>query len=309
MRVENIKYTAGEPFDAFIGSPLKSKTGELLWILLGTGNPMSGCLRERPSNLVLAGKERVLVDCGSGTARQLVMAGIYPSQVNHLFFTHHHADHNAGFLDLFHTGSFSREVPRREKPLHIYGPAGTAEIIGGMRDILRKDLESRNAFQDPGNQLIFHEEDEGIIFKQGGLEAGIFTVDHGSIGPAAGFCFTFKGKKAVFSGDTAPCTSLLENARGADILIHESYSSKWIKRSGDIYSRDVEKSLEKARSKHTSTLEAADIARQAGAGHLVLTHHIPSILPVPELEKDYICGMEKIYKGSITMGRDLMMIS
>ena len=55
---------------------------------------------------------------------------------------------------------------------------------------------------------------------------------------------------------------------------------------------DAAKSLERAKPKHTSTLEAADIARQAGAGHLVLTHHIPSILPATELEKDYISGME-----------------
>jgi ribonuclease Z len=178
-----------------------------------------------------------------------------------------------------------------------------------MRDTLRKDLESRNAFQDPGNQLIFHEADEGIIYDKGGLEARIFTVDHGSIGPAAGFRFGFMGKTAVFSGDTAPCTNLMENAMGADILIHESYSSKWIKKSGGIYGRDVERSLEKAGSKHTSTLEAAEIAHKSDAGHLVLTHHIPSILPLNELEKDYISGMEKIYKGKITMGRDLMMIS
>jgi ribonuclease Z len=309
MRAEMIKSSAGKPFDAFIDSPLKSSPGELQCILLGTGNPMSGRLRERPSNLVLAGEERVLVDCGSGTARQLVMAGIYPSQINHLFFTHHHADHNAGFLDFFHTGSFSREVSRRKEPLHVYGPADTADIIEGMRATLRKDLESRNAFKDPGNQLIFHQADEGIIFKQEGLEARIFTVDHGSIGPAAGFRFEFNGKTVVFSGDTAPCENLLKNARGADILIHESYSSKWIKKSGDIYGRDVEKSLEQAKPKHTSTLEAAEIARKSGAGHLVLTHHIPSILPLPELEKDYITGMEKIYNGNITMGRDLMVIS
>ena len=61
--------------------------------------------------------------------------------------------------------------------------------------------------------------------------------------------------------------------------------------------------------KHTSTLEAAEIAREAEVGHLVLTHHIPSPIPIARIEKQYIKGISKIFKGKISIGRDLMEIS
>ena len=60
---------------------------------------------------------------------------------------------------------------------------------------------------------------------------------------------------------------------------------------------------------YRSTLEAAEIAREAEVSHLVLTHHIPSPVPIIRIEKQYIRGITKIFKGKISVGRDLMEIS
>ena len=66
----------------------------------------------------------------------------------------------------------------------------------------------------------------------------------------------------VYSGDTAPCKTVLEAARGAGILIHEA-----------TYTSDMaEEALERG---HSASVHAAKIAAMAGTGLLVLFHYSP----------------------------------
>ncbi len=307
MMIRKIRHSQSRPFDGLIKTPIKNNPGDMKWILLGTGNPFSGYSREKPANLLLAGEKKILIDCGSGVVRRLLMAGIFPSQISHLFFTHHHADHNSGFIDFFCTSGFSREVPKRKEPLHIYGPANTRQIIGKMQESLEMDLKDRKTFDEDCNKIIYHESMDGLIFNKDNLEINVFTVDHGDFNPSVGFRFSFKNTIIVFSGDTAPCDNIIKYSKNAELLIHESYNTKWIEHTESIYGKSASKVFKDAKNKHTSTLEAAEIAETSNAKHLVLTHHIPSIAPIFSLERDYISGMSKIYSGKITMGRDLMM--
>lgn len=305
-----LKYRQSSPFDGLIREPLKNGPGDMKWILLGTGNPLSGCSRTKQANILMAGEEMILIDCGAGVIRKLIMAGIQPAQISHLFFTHHHADHNGGFIDFFTTGIFSREVSKRLGPLNVYGPTNTAEVIGKMRESLNIDLQTRKSFDEAKNKIIYHELNDGPIFDQGGLKAIVFTVDHGNFKPVVGYRFSFGGKIITCSGDTAPCENINKYSKNADILIHESYNSKWVNRVESVYGNiNTGKGFAGAKYKHTSTLEAARIAESSKVKHLVLTHHIPSITPTVSLEKSYTAGMARIYSGKITMGRDLMMIS
>ncbi len=305
-----LKYRQSNPFDGLIKNPLKNNLKDMKWILLGTGNPLSGCSRTKPANILMAGEKIILIDCGAGVVRKLIMAGIHPTLISHLFFTHHHADHNGGFIDFFSNGIFSREVPKRFEPLNVYGPTNTAEIIGKMRESLNIDFKSRKSFDEHSNKIIYHELNDGPIFDQDGLKVTVFTVDHGNFKPSVGYRFSFGDKIIVCSGDTAPCENIVKYSKNADILIHESYNSKWIDRAGSVYgNRDTGRAFAGAMHKHTSTLEAAKIAEDAKAKHLVLNHHIPSMAPIASLEKSYIAGMSRIYSGKVTMGRDLMMIS
>jgi ribonuclease Z len=59
---------------------------------------------------------------------------------------------------------------------------------------------------------------------------------------------------------------------------------------------------------HTSTLEVAEIARDANVGKLVLTHLVPSIPPRDDADQLFIRGMNEIYHGPIIVGRDQMEI-
>lgn len=70
------------------------------------------------------GVERLLFDCGEGCVAELAFAEVLA--VDHLFFSHLHMDHVAGF-DSFFRATFDRD--RASRPNHIWGPPGTGRIL------------------------------------------------------------------------------------------------------------------------------------------------------------------------------------
>src|ERR1044072_301570 len=85
-----------------LGLSQERKTMRL--ILLGTrGGPrvaVSG--RSNPSNLILVNDVPYVIDCGYGTTRQLLAAGVPLEHLRYIFITHHHSDHNLEFGTLFY---------------------------------------------------------------------------------------------------------------------------------------------------------------------------------------------------------------
>ena len=67
------------------------------------------------------------------------------------------------------------------------------------------------------------------------------------------------GKKLAIFGDTAPCRAALTLAQGVDVMVHEA---------------TLETAMEeKANGRgHSSTRQAAQLARDAGVGRLIITH-------------------------------------
>src|ERR1044072_1895934 len=73
-------------------------------ILLGTkGGPrVAEAGRSNPSTLILIDDVPYLVDCGYGTSRQLLSAGVALNRLRYIFITHHHSDHNLEFGPLLY---------------------------------------------------------------------------------------------------------------------------------------------------------------------------------------------------------------
>jgi len=67
------------------------------------------------------------------------------------------------------------------------------------------------------------------------------------------------GRRMALSGDTRPCEAMVEAAKDADVLIHESTFSD----------DEQERALE---TRHSTAREAGRIAKAAGARRLILTH-------------------------------------
>ena len=121
--------------------------------MLGTGTPTPTPERFGTSFVLQLGDEYIMIDCGHATTYKLVRAGLKPTQIDHLFFTHHHSDHNAdypGFLMCRFDQSTGNETV-----LHVRGPAPTAlmtERLYGQRGVFNDDWRARTG--DPVSQAV-----------------------------------------------------------------------------------------------------------------------------------------------------------
>ena len=65
--------------------------------LLGTGTPTPTPTRFGSSHVVEVGGQYIMFDCGPATTYKLVQAGLWPTQIDNLFFSHHHFDHDVDY--------------------------------------------------------------------------------------------------------------------------------------------------------------------------------------------------------------------
>lgn len=286
---------------------------QLKVVLLGTGSPRAFYGRAKPSVAVLAGSKAFLVDCGGAVVDQLIKAGIMPQRISDVFFTHHHYDHNSGFFDLFITSWRTHIIPGRifegrTGPMNVYGPETTKAIIQKMRESFEFDVKLRvnfNLSSSRGQDIQYVECNEGVVYEEGGVKITTFEVDHRPVYPAVAYKFEYKGKSVVISGDTVPVENMVKHSRNVDLLVHEAYNKEWLEQLIAEHP-DHKLALANPAKYHTTTLQAAEIAREANVKHLVLTHHIPAPIPEVEAENEYTKGMRDIYAGKITVARDLM---
>lgn len=282
-------------------------------VILGTGTPRAFYGRAKAGVAILAGDKAFLFDCGGATVDQLIKAGIMPQRISDVFFTHHHSDHNSGFFDVFITSwrthvIADRVFEGRKGPMNVYGPTTTKEIIGKMRASFDFDVNLRvnyNFSAGEGADIRYFESNDGVVYDQGGVKVTAFEVDHKPVDPAIAYKFEFNGKSVVISGDTIPVDNMITHSRGVDLLVHESYNKAWL---DALIAKFPEQTigLSNPAKYHSTTHEVAEIAREAGVAHLVLTHHIPAPAATEEAEAAYTEGMRDIYGGRITMARDLM---
>ena len=281
---------------------------------LGTGSPLPSADRCGAGQVVLAGETPVLVDCGWGAARRLVPAGVRPNTIDTVLFTHMHTDHMTDFPDFL----FQRWTGGAVRPLRVYGPEGTAEMVEGFLLALRRDISFRLAHHGdklhPDGIKVEVEEVPATATAQrfldvGGMTVESFEVDHFPVVPAFGYRFRHDGRSAVLSGDTSFCASLLAAAEGADLLVCEALNTtmleSWIARLRELGRPREAGMLSDVPSYHIATTEIARLAQQAGVGEIVLSHIIPPIPNSTEQETAFMAGMSDIYPGRIRVARDL----
>src|ERR687898_509533 len=190
-------------------------------VFLGTAGSMPTARRAPSATLIRRGGERLLVDCGEGTQRQLLRSDLGLVDLQEIFLTHFHADHFLGLPGMLKTFA----LRGRELPLTLYGPRGLEELLGTLRRIFGR-----------------------LTYADG----RVVTPDEVLGDPRP-------GRKLVLTGDTAPSDLVVEAAFGADVLVHEATF--------------CEDEAERAReTEHSTALEAARVARDAGVRLLALTH-------------------------------------
>lgn len=281
-------------------------------VFLGTGGPLPNADRCGAGQVFVAGDTHVMVDCGWGSARRLLPAGVQPRNVSTAIFTHMHSDHITDVPDLL----FLRWVTGATTPLQVYGPDGTQEMIDGFLMALRRDIGFRIAHH--GEKL--HPDGIKVAVTEipatpeprqfaeiGGLRLESFEVNHFPVAPALGFRASYDSRSVVFSGDTTMCDSLLEASRDADMLVCEALNVPMLQRTIDGLKQAAPLqagNLEDVPSYHISTPEVAKLAEDAEVGELVLTHILPSIKNDAAMVQAFVAGMSDLYSGSITVAHD-----
>lgn len=269
-------------------------------VLLGTGTPNAEPDRSGSALAVVVDGQAYLVDCGPGVVRRAAAAqragidALAAERLTHVFITHLHSDHTLGYPDLI----FTPWVLDREVPLEAYGPPGLAEMTKHILKAYEKDIRTRVDGLEPANttgyRVNVHEIAPGLIYQDQNVRVTAFPVRHGSWRHAFGFRFDTADRSIVVSGDTAPCSSLVEHAQGCDVLVHEVYSQVGFEQRSPEWQRYHAGS-------HTSTVELAKIAQQVRPKLLVLTHQL-FWGSTPEQLLAEISGS---YEGEVRCGSDL----
>jgi len=260
---------------------------ELSLFFAGTAASVPSAGRGLPALLIRRGGDRILIDCGEGTQRQLVRS-VGLLDLTDVFLTHFHADHWLGLPGMLK----SFELRDRERPLTVHGPPGTAALLERLRPV----------FGRPRYGLTIVDLEPGEPVQRDGFEIVPFAVRHG--GPAFGYALSERprpgrfdaelatrlgvapgpdfgrlqrgvsvagvspeqvvgaaraGRKVVISGDTAPTDAVVVAAHRADVLVHESTFAH-------------EDAGRAAQTLHSTARQAAQVAADAEVGMLALTH-------------------------------------
>jgi ribonuclease Z len=265
---------------------------DLHLVFLGTAGATPTVERGSPAILLARGGERILVDCGEGTQRQL-MRTVGLGSVSLILITHMHGDHYLGLPGLLKTYS----LLGREEPLVLLGPSGLYETLRDAERLIGK----------PRFPFVVEEVGEGTVLEACGYVLKTAPTQHGlpglawcmeesdrpgtfhpevavELGVAQGPDFgrlqrgdsvvtvagttvrtedvmdpSRPGRKIVFTGDTRPTEAVIELAKGASVLVHDATFG----------SSESDRARETG---HSTAREAAEVALAAGVGTLVLTH-------------------------------------
>jgi ribonuclease Z len=292
---------------------------QLRIIFLGTSGSWPTIKRGAPSVAIKRSGEVILFDCGEGTQRQLQKSNLSYMQISRIFITHFHGDHFLGMPGLIQT----MQLNDRELPLHIYGPKGMNKLMNQLLSlgyfspnykIISHEVDEGSILDFNGYKIRIIRVRHGVptiaycleekmrpgkfnkpkALKLGVPEGPLFSklqrgeevvLKNGKkIKPSMVLGPSRKGRKIVISGDTNPIKKMIDFAKDADVLIHEStFDSTYEDISSDYG--------------HSTAKQVAEIAKKANVEKLLLTHISPRYLDSSIIQNE----ARDVFKNSIVV--------
>lgn len=276
--------------------------------ILGNNSAIPAFDRHPTSQLITMDEHLFLLDCGEGTQMQMAKYKIRRSKINHIFISHLHGDHYFGLIGLI----TSMGLLGRLHELHLYAPSPLKEIF---------DMQMRVADTVLPFPLYFHPLlKEGVVVKDHRFEVSCFRVYHRiecwgfkfrqikplrKVNPEKARQYDIpasffdrlkwgenylgkddflvqnewvteaapKPKSYAYSADTGYDEGIVEKVKGSDLLYHEATYLK------DLEDRAVKRF-------HSTTIQAAAIARKAGVEKLLIGHFSSKYEKLDDFEKE-----------------------
>lgn len=294
-------------------------------IFLGTSSAVHSKERNHPAIAVKAFGEIILFDCGEGTQKQLLFTKVSPMKISKIFITHYHGDHILGLPGLLQSMSLNG----RESKLTIYGPKGLNKIKDAIYSFGYCAIDFPVEFIEIDSGIIIDNKEYSItsqqvkhnvlslaysieekkkprFLREKAIELGVpvgpdfgklhngeeVEVNGRIIKPEEVLGPPRKGVKITYSGDTRPCEEMIHFAHESSVLIHEA----------TFVSEDT---LNAEEHGHSTSIDAAYIARESKSKQLILTHI--STRYSNEYENLILKEAEEIFENT-KLAKDLMEI-
>src|SRR5258708_3580520 len=287
-------------------------------ITLGTvAGPPPRPHRAQFSNLLIVNSTLYVIDAGDGVARRIAKAGFNVRDVGIVFITHHHDDHTAGLGTLM-SAAWDNQ---RTKPINVYGPPRTEELVKAAVQYFTISADIRIADGGrtiPIEQLFFgHDVGSGVIYQDGNVKVTAIENTHFGFhkGAAAGkhksysYRFETPGRVIVFTSDTGPFAGLVEFAKGADLLVAEANSIEQrmqdLIRSGQwqVTTNEAQTRINpQVAEGHLSPEDVGKLAEGATVRSVVLSH---LTWKVDDDYSDWVDEVKKHFSGPVLIAKDL----
>jgi ribonuclease Z len=286
--------------------------------ILGNNSALPAFDRHPTAQIVTMEDQIFLVDCGEGTQMQMAKYKIRRSKINHIFISHLHGDHYFGLIGLL----TSMGLLGRTQDLHIHAPDALQEIIGLQLRVADIHLPYLVHFDSlPQQPSVAKIPDQpAVLLREARFEVSCFPVIHRI--ECWGFIFrevrpfrrvnpekarqhdvpasffdqlkwgesyqkkdgtvvenewvtepATKPKSYAYAADTMFDSRIADYVRGVDLLYHET-----------TYLKDLE--IQAGRRFHSTTVQAATIALQAGVQRLLIGHFSSKYEKLPAFEQE-----------------------
>ncbi len=272
-----------------------------------------------------------LFDCGEATQHQLLRSDVKSGHITRIFITHLHGDHLFGLPGLLATCGMAGNAAQS---INIYGPPGLEEYL--------QECVRRTGSHPSGNTKV-HTVSPGTIFADDDFtvtclplvhrietfgyrieeqdQPGAFDVAKAvALGIPSGPLYgklkrgeriklsdgrefdgqdfsapIIKGRSIAYCADTIFCENAIELARDADVLIHEATFA------------NEDEDLAK-RSLHSTARMAAQVALEANAKRLLLTHLSPRYAAGQSITFDDLLAQARAVFRETEMARDFLVV-
>ena len=277
--------------------------------VLGAGTPTPTPTRFGSSHVLRIGDDYLMFDCGPASTHKLVKAGLFPTQIEYLFFTHKHFDHDIDF-PCFLLCRWDQSIGE-EPQLKIFGPELTEQVTDGIigeNGIFSHDWKARinhplsqQVFVNRGGTLprtppdvLAKDVGPGLVHSTENWKVTAAEAEH--VHPyldSLAYRVESNEGSIVFTGDTNPCQRVIDLAQGADLMLCMCWDDQSI--------MDVNGEF----TGQCGTTGAARMAQDANVKKLALVHVGPHLSAHGPMEKG-IGDIREIYDGEIIFSEELM---